>query len=108
MRPDRDVIQIDIPQCYGIGTAARVLAMLKEHGWSAASVLPHGGNMMSLNQAAGLGLGMCEAYPDAFGVFSGYGDDLRVEDGFIAMGDWAGMGFERQNELYALMRKIAA
>ena len=57
---------------------------------------------------AGLGLGMCEAYPDAFGVFSGYGDDLRVEDGFIAMGDWAGMGFERQNELYALMRKIAA
>jgi L-alanine-DL-glutamate epimerase-like enolase superfamily enzyme len=107
MRAGKDVIQIDIPQCYGIGTAARVLAILREHGWSEQSVLPHGGNMMSLNQAAGLGLGMCEAYPDAFGVFSGYADDLKVEDGYITLGDWPGMGLERQNELYATMRTLA-
>lgn len=106
MRPDRDIIQIDVPQCYGIGTAARVLAMLGEHGWNPGSVLPHGGNIMSLNHAAGFGLGMCEAYPDAFGVFSGYADDLKVENGFITMGDWPGMGFERQTDLYALMRGL--
>lgn len=106
MRPDKDVIQIDIPQSYGIGTAARILSMLGEHGWKPESVLPHGGNMMSLNQSAGLGLGMCEAYPDAFGVFSGYADDLVVEDGYITLGDWPGMGFERQNELYAMMKGI--
>jgi len=106
MRPDKDVIQIDIPQSYGIGTAARVLDMLRKHGWSERSVLPHGGNMMSFNHSAGFGLGMCEAYPDAFGVFSGYGDDMKVEDGYIQAGDWPGMGFERQNALYALMRGI--
>jgi D(-)-tartrate dehydratase len=107
MRPDRDIIQLDIPQSYGIGTAARTLAMLKEHGWDPSSVMPHGGNMMSLNHSAGFGLGMCEAYPDAFGVFSGYGDDIEVEDGYLEVGDWPGMGFERQNELYALMKPIA-
>lgn len=108
MRPERDIIQIDIPQSYGIGTAARVLSMLRTYGWSESSVLPHGGNMMSLNHSAGFGLGMCEAYPDAFGAFSGYADDLTVEDGYITLGDWPGTGFERQNELYAMMRGLAA
>ena len=45
LRSDRDIIQIDIPQSYGIGTAAQVLAMLREHGWSESSVLPHGGKV---------------------------------------------------------------
>ena len=106
MRPERDIIQIDIPQSYGIGTTSRILAMLRKHGWNEASVLPHGGNMMSLNHSAGFGFGMCEAYPDAFGVFSGYADDLKVENGYLTLGDWPGMGFERQNDLYALMKPI--
>jgi hypothetical protein len=75
-------------------------------GWAARDVLPHGGNMMSLNCAVGLGLGMCEAYPDAFGVFSGYADDLKVSDGVIQAGDWTGFGFERQRDLHALMAKV--
>lgn len=108
MRPGIDIIQSDVPQSYGIGTAARVLDMLEAHGWSASSVLPHGGNQMSLNQSAGFGYGMCEAYPDAFGVFSGYADDLKVEDGFITAGDWPGLGFERQADLIALFRDVAA
>ncbi len=106
MRPGVDIIQSDIPQSYGIGTAARILAMLAEHGWSASSVLPHGGNQMSFNQSAGFGLGMCESYPDAFGVFSGYCDDLKVEDGYIAAGDWPGLGFERQAELFKLFQGV--
>lgn len=108
MRPGVDIIQTDVPQSYGIGTAARVLEMLEAHGWSAASVLPHGGNQMSLNQSAGFGYGMCESYPDAFGVFSGYADDLEVENGFITAGDWPGLGFERQAELIAMFRDVAA
>ena len=80
--------------------------MLSEHGWSAASVLPHGGNQMSLNQCAGFGLGMCEAYPDAFGVFSGYCEDLKVESGWIKLGDWPGLGFERQAGLFELMQAL--
>lgn len=107
MRPGRDIIQADTPQSYGIGTLARMLAALGPLGWTARDVLPHGGNMMSLNFAAGLGLGMCEAYPDAFGVFSGYADDLKVNDGIIRVGDWTGFGFERQRDLYAMMSKVA-
>lgn len=107
MRPGLDIIQTDTPQSYGIGTLARMLGALEPLGWSARDVLPHGGNMMSLNFAAGLGLGMCEAYPDAFGVFSGYADDLKVREGVIRAGDWTGFGFERQRDLYALMSKVA-
>jgi L-alanine-DL-glutamate epimerase-like enolase superfamily enzyme len=107
MRPGIDIIQTDTPQSYGLGTLARMLAALAPMGWTARDVLPHGGNMMSLNFAVGLGLGMCEAYPDAFGVFSGYADDLEVRDGYIRAGDWDGFGFERQRELHALMAKVA-
>ncbi len=107
MRPELDIIQCDTPQSYGIGTLARMLAALEPMGWKPRQVLPHGGNMMSLNFAAGFGLGMCEAYPDAFGVFSGYADDLEVADGVLRVGDWEGFGFERQKELFALMSKIA-
>lgn len=107
MRPGLDIIQCDTPQSYGIGTLARMLSALAPMGWTARDVLPHGGNMMSLNFAAGFGLGMCEAYPDAFGVFSGYADDLRLRDGILEVGDWEGFGFERQKELIALMRKVA-
>jgi L-alanine-DL-glutamate epimerase-like enolase superfamily enzyme len=108
MRAGVDVLQSDIPQCYGIAMAARILRMLGQHGWSPRSVIPHGGHMMGLNQAAGLGLGMCEAYRGGFGVFAGYADDLKVEDGWLTVGDWAGMGFERQNVLYGMMREVAA
>lgn len=107
MRQAEDLIQVDIAQAYGITMASRLLAMLKQHGWAASSVLPHGGHMMSLNQSAGFGLGMCEAYHGSFAEFAGYADDLRVENGWLTVGDWPGMGFERQNDLYALMRQLA-
>jgi L-alanine-DL-glutamate epimerase-like enolase superfamily enzyme len=108
MRPGKDYIQTDIPQTYGIAMAERILKMIGEYGWSPTSVIPHGGHMMGLNQAAGLGLGMCEAYRGGFGVFAGYADDLKVEDGWLKVGDWPGMGFERQNVLYGLMKELAA
>jgi hypothetical protein len=40
--------------------------MLEEHGWSASRCIPHGGHQMSLNIAAGLGLGSNESCPDLF------------------------------------------
>lgn len=106
MRPGIDVVQTDMPQTYGLGTAARIVKMLEQHGWRATSLLPHGGNQMSLNQAAGFGLGMCEAYLNVFGEFAGYCDDLKVEDGWMTLGDWTGMGFERQAKLIGLMRDV--
>ncbi|MEA3155524.1 MAG: D(-)-tartrate dehydratase, partial [Betaproteobacteria bacterium] len=55
----------------------------------------------------GFGLGGCEAYPDVFGAFAGFADDARVDNGWLKLPDRPGIGFEAQNELYALMRQLA-
>lgn len=107
LSPERgDIIQTDTPQSYGIATLARTLKAIAPYGWTAERVLPHGGNLMSLHIAAGFGQGMCEAYPGVFGVFAGYADDSRVENGFLDVPDRPGIGFEAQSELYAIMRQI--
>jgi L-alanine-DL-glutamate epimerase-like enolase superfamily enzyme len=107
-RRDRDVIQVDPPQAYGIVQYGRTVAMLERHGWSRASLFPHGGNQMSLAIAAGFGLGGAEAYPGVFGDFGGFADDARVEDGYITLSDRPGIGFEGQSRLYRIMRELAA
>src|SRR3954469_2694662 len=107
MRPDRDIIQIDVPQSYGIVQFSRTLDMLKRHKWQRHSIFPHGGNLMTLAIVGGFGLGGCEAYPDVFGVFAGFADDAKVDNGFLTLSDRPGIGFEAQNALYALMRGLA-
>jgi L-alanine-DL-glutamate epimerase-like enolase superfamily enzyme len=106
LRADRDILQIDVPQSYGIVQFARTLQMLDRLGWKRTSVFPHGGNQMTLHIVGGFGLGGCEAYPDVFGAFAGFADDAKVEDGWLKLPDRPGIGFEAQNELYALMRDI--
>lgn len=107
LRADRDIIQTDVPQSYGIAQFARTLAMMKELGWSPQSVFPHGGNQMTLHIVGGFGLGGCEAYPGVFGMFAGFADDAQVEDGYLKLPDRPGIGFEAQNLLYAEMKKLA-
>jgi L-alanine-DL-glutamate epimerase-like enolase superfamily enzyme len=106
-RSDRDVIQTDVPQSYGIVQFTRTLAMLARHGWSRASLYPHGGNQMTLAIVAGLGLGGAESYPGVFGDFGGYADDARVEDGYLTLSDRPGIGFEGQSRLYRIMKGLA-
>jgi L-alanine-DL-glutamate epimerase-like enolase superfamily enzyme len=108
MRADRDIIQVDPPQAYGIAQYARTVAMLETEGWSRASLFPHGGNQMSLAIAAGFGLGGAESYPGVFGAFGGFADDAKVEGGTITLSDRPGIGFEGQAALYRLMKELAA
>jgi hypothetical protein len=108
MRPDRDIIQIDVPQSYGIVQFARTLDMLKRHKWQRKSIFPHGGNQMTLAIVGGFGLGGCEAYPDVFGVFAGFADDAKVENGYLRLPDRPGIGFEAQDALYGIMRAMTA
>jgi L-alanine-DL-glutamate epimerase-like enolase superfamily enzyme len=108
LRADRDIIQVDPPQAYGIAQYARTVAILEREGWSRASLFPHGGNQMSLAIAAGFGLGGAESYPGVFGAFGGFAADARVERGAITLSDRPGIGFEGQAELYAIMRELAA
>jgi L-alanine-DL-glutamate epimerase-like enolase superfamily enzyme len=107
MRPDRDILQFDCALSYGLVEYLRILEMLKEHGWSPRRCIPHGGHQMSLNIAAGLGLGGNESYPSVFRPFNGFADGVPVKDSFVELPDLPGIGFEAKNELYAIMKKIA-
>ena len=106
MRADRDWLQFDCALSYGLVEYLRTLNMLKENGWSARRCCPHGGHQMSLNIAAGLGLGGNESYPDVFQPFGGFADNTPVVDGYVTMPDMPGVGFEAKSKLYAVMRKL--
>jgi L-alanine-DL-glutamate epimerase-like enolase superfamily enzyme len=108
LRADRDIIQVDPPQAYGIAQYARTVAALEREGWSRASLFPHGGNQMSLAIAAGFGLGGAESYPGVFGAFGGFADDAKVAGGAITLSDRPGIGFEGQAALHGVMKELAA
>ena len=108
MRADRDWLQFDCALSYGLVEYQRTLAMLTTHGWSWSRCIPHGGHQMSLNIAAGLGLGGNESYPDLFQPYGGFPDGVQVEDSFITMPELPGIGFEGKSDLYAEMRALAS
>nr|WP_294503018.1 mandelate racemase/muconate lactonizing enzyme family protein [uncultured Rhodopila sp.] len=107
MRPDRDWLQFDCALSYGLCEYLRTLKVLKTAGWSPARCIPHGGHQMSLNIAAGLGLGGNESYPDLFQPYGGFPDNVRVEDGHITMPNLPGIGFEGKSDLIRVMRDLA-
>jgi D(-)-tartrate dehydratase len=107
MRPDRDWLQFDCALSYGLCEYLRTLDVLHGMGWSARRCIPHGGHQMSLNIAAGLGLGGNESYPDLFQPYGGFPDGVRVEDGHITMPELPGIGFEGKSDLIRVMRDLA-
>ena len=107
MRPDRDWLQFDCALSYGLCEYQRTLKVIQSHGWSPRRCIPHGGHQMSLNIAAGLGLGGNESYPDLFQPYGGFPDGVRVEDSHITMPDLPGIGFEGKADLYAEMKSLA-
>ena len=108
MRPDRDWLQFDCALSYGLVEYLRTLDVLKTHGWSPSRCIPHGGHQMSLNIAAGLGLGGNESYPDLFQPYGGFPEGVRVENGHITMPDLPGIGFEGKSDLYKEMKALAS
>ena len=108
LRGDRDVIQVDPPQAYGIAQYAQTLSMLDFMGWQRSGLFPHGGNQMSLHIAAGFGLGGAESYPGVFGDFGGFADDARLSEGKLTVPERPGIGFEGQSRLYRIMRELVA
>ncbi len=108
MRPDRDWLQFDCALSYGLCEYQRTLGVLHQAGWSPSRCIPHGGHQMSLNIAAGLGLGGNESYPDLFQPYGGFPDGVRVENGIITMPDLPGIGFEGKSDLHRVMRDLAS
>ncbi|WP_347254116.1 mandelate racemase/muconate lactonizing enzyme family protein [Leminorella grimontii] len=107
MRPDRDYLQFDCALSYGLVEYLRTLDVLEQFGWSPSRCIPHGGHQMSLNIAAGLGLGGNESYPDLFQPYGGFPDSVKVEDGHIVMPELPGIGFEGKSDLIKVMSELA-
>ena len=108
MRKERDWLQFDCALSYGLVEYMRTLAMLKDYGWSARRCIPHGGHQMSLNIAAGLGLGGNESYPGVFQPFGGFADGVPVEGSYVRMPDVPGVGFEAKADLWNVMSRIVS
>jgi L-alanine-DL-glutamate epimerase-like enolase superfamily enzyme len=108
MRHDRDWLQFDCALSYGLVEYMRTLSMLKAHGWSPRRCIPHGGHQLSLNIAAGLGLGGNESYPDVFQPFGGFADETPVAESFVRLPDAPGIGFEAKAPLYRVMKALAS
>ena len=106
LRPEKDWLQFDCALSYGLVEYLRTLDMLEQSGWSRSRCIPHGGHQMSLNIAAGLGLGGNESYPDLFQPFGGFPDGSEVVNGLLTMPDLPGIGFEGKADLYAVMRAL--
>ncbi|GMA65061.1 mandelate racemase/muconate lactonizing enzyme family protein [Alicyclobacillus fastidiosus] len=107
MNPERDYLQFDCALSYGLVEYMRTLNMLREYGWSSRRCIPHGGHQMSLNIAAGLGLGGNESYPGVFQPFGGFADNHAVVDGYVTLPDTPGIGFEAKSNLITLLRSVA-
>ena len=106
LRKDRDWLQFDCALSYGLVEYLRTLKMLDYYGWSRRRVVPHGGHQMSLNMAAGLGLGGNESYPHVFKPFCGFADGITIEDGYVQLPEIPGIGFELKSELFSVMRQL--
>ena len=106
LRPDRDILQFDCALSYGLVEYLRILEMLKQYGWSPARCIPHGGHQMSLNIAAGLGLGGNESYPGIFEPFGGFADDIPVKDSYVTLPKIPGIGFEAKAELSRVLNSL--
>jgi len=107
MRPDRDWLQFDCALSYGLCEYQRTLAVLQAAGWSWCRCIPHGGHQMSLNIAAGLGLGGNESYPDVFQPYGGFPDGTHVQNGYVTLPDLPGIGFEHSRSRQALLWPIS-
>jgi L-alanine-DL-glutamate epimerase-like enolase superfamily enzyme len=105
MRRGLDVFQMDAGLSYGITEYVRMLDVLESHGFDRSFAFPHGGHLINLHIAVGLGLGGCEAYPGVFQPFGGYSSECRLGDGYVAPTDAPGFGLEQKSGLRELIRR---
>jgi len=106
MRPDRDWIMPDPSLAYGPTEFLRMVAMVEDFGWSRRRLIPHGGQQLGLNLAAGLQLGGTETYPLVFQPFGGFADGVPIEDGAITLHDTPGLGVELKAALYKELKAL--
>jgi L-alanine-DL-glutamate epimerase-like enolase superfamily enzyme len=107
MRPGRDVFQMDPGLCYGLTEYAEIIRLLEAEGFDRRFAHPHGGHLINLHIAIGLGLGGCEAYPGVFQPFGGYPRECALANGMVSATEAPGFGLEQKVELQPLLARLA-
>ncbi|WP_028603068.1 mandelate racemase/muconate lactonizing enzyme family protein [Ottowia thiooxydans] len=108
MRRGIDVFQMDAGLAYGLTEYTNMLALMEAAGYDRAQAHPHGGHLINLHIATGLGLGGCEAYPGVFQPFGGYPPGCAVGGGLVRPTDAPGFGLEAKQELAPSLRQLLA
>lgn len=108
MRPGSDIFQMDAGLSYGLSEYARMLGILETHGFDRRFAFPHGGHLINLHIAAGLGLGGCESYPGVFQPFGGYSPGCSLAAGRISPTDAPGFGLEEKPGVAELIKELCA
>ncbi|MBV7483389.1 mandelate racemase/muconate lactonizing enzyme family protein [Bordetella sp. BOR01] len=106
MRPSLDIFQMDPGLAYGVTEFLGMIGTLESHGFGRSHMHPHGGHLINLHIAAGLGLGGCEAYPGVFQPFGGYPDTCRLGEGYVSPTDAPGFGLEQKVELAPYLKQL--
>lgn len=108
LRAGRDIFQMDAGLSYGLTEYARMIERLERFGFDRAQAFPHGGHLINLHIAVGLGLGGCEAYPGVFQPFGGYPPDCAIGEGVVWPADAPGFGLEQKQELRPHLSQLLA
>jgi len=106
LRRDVDYLQFDPALAYGVTETVAITQMLENEGWSPRRFIPHGGNLLALALTSALGLGGCESYPGVFQPFGGFADNTLIEDGYVTLPDVPGIGFEKKEKLFKVLKKM--
>jgi len=105
-RPGRDVFQMDAGLSYGLGEYMEMVSELESAGHDRSQCFPHGGHLINLHIAAGLGLGGCEAYPGVFQPFGGFSSGCEMSEGRVAPSQAPGFGLEEKAELKPFLDQL--
>ena len=108
MRRGQDLFQMDPGLAYGLTEYVRMLTVLEQYGFNRAQAYPHGGHLINLHIAVGLGLGGCEAYPGVFQPFGGYPAGCALGGGKVRPTDAPGFGLEEKPELRQVMTELCS
>jgi L-alanine-DL-glutamate epimerase-like enolase superfamily enzyme len=108
LRVNRDILQMDAGLSYGLTEYMRMVDAVEAAGHSRRSLHPHGGHLINLHIAIGLGLGGCEAYPGVFQPFGGYPEICKLGDGMVSATSAPGFGLEQKRELAPFIGRLAS
>lgn len=107
MRPNSDIFQMDPGLSYGLTEYQNMLKELESAGFKRQQCYPHGGHLINLHIAIGLGLGGCESYPAVFQPIGGYSPQTKLQNGRLTPSDAPGFGLEQKENLYPLLKSLS-